>query len=309
MMESSKQIKELLDFHDSKQGFTVRHQQDDSLSKKLKADASLGKVQMQLNPTGSMASSLSSYPTLQMPVQPSPNQASPMSPYGILSSPGGLSMAQAAASLNNPALRQGQVNPVNFPQQAGASLHPLASNPQFMSPNTLLNSSLPDPSAAGPSNVAASGISYASAVNAAAAAASANGGGNEKLTLNQELAKIREFQLFTLNQVAGQNTRWTLYLFDIRKVTFSQLVIEFFSLEQHEKVPSLLVGIRRDYELEEVPVPDMIDYRVQKGKSDISDENIQLLQKVLKQKMANQRPRLYDLISQWVDILQQLFSS
>lgn len=52
----------------------------------------------------------------------------------------------------------------------------------------------------------------------------------------------------------------------------------------------------------------MIDYRVQKGRSEVSDDNIQLLQKVLKQKMQNQRPRLFDLISQWVDILKHLFN-
>eukprot|EP00475_Leptophrys_vorax_P017432 TRINITY_DN2409_c0_g1_i1.p1 TRINITY_DN2409_c0_g1~~TRINITY_DN2409_c0_g1_i1.p1 ORF type:complete len:802 (+),score=170.04 TRINITY_DN2409_c0_g1_i1:256-2661(+) len=281
MVESSKQIKDLLDFQDSKQGFTVRHQPDDSLAKKMKVGDPMSKVQLHVNPS-SAVSSISSYP-MQVPIQPSPNQASPhpLSPYGIMASPGGISMAQTTG-MHNASMgisRPGQVNPV-----VGASMGQL--------PMQSASSSLNNPSQTSPSNIAG-GLNYANAMGAAAVAVNVNGG-SERLTLNQELAKIREFQLFTLNQVAGQNTRWTLYLFDI---------------QQQERVPSLLVGIRRDYELEEVPVPDMIDYRVQKGKSEISDENIQLLQKVLKQKMQNQRPRLYDLIFQWVDILKQLFAS
>ncbi len=75
-------------------------------------------------------------------------------------------------------------------------------------------------------------------------------------------------------------------------------------------LPSLLVGIRADYEAPDVlPSADMMDYRVQKGKSDTSDENAAILQQVLKQRMASEQPRLYNLITQWLNILTTVYTS
>jgi hypothetical protein len=88
--------------------------------------------------------------------------------------------------------------------------------------------------------------------------------------------------------------------------------INFYSLGSGNQVllPSLLVGIRADYESLDVnPTADMMDYRVQKGKSDTTEENTAILQQVLKQRMTSEQPRLYNLITQWLNILTTVYTS
>jgi hypothetical protein len=53
----------------------------------------------------------------------------------------------------------------------------------------------------------------------------------------------------------------------------------------------------------------MMDYRVQKGKSDTTEENTAILQQVLKQRMTSEQPRLYNLITQWLNILTTVYTS
>ena len=75
-------------------------------------------------------------------------------------------------------------------------------------------------------------------------------------------------------------------------------------------LPSLYVGIRTDYETSEAtPTPDMIDFRVQKGQSSVSDEQAAMLQKALKVQMAVEQPRLQNLITTWVKIVTTVFTS
>ncbi len=75
-------------------------------------------------------------------------------------------------------------------------------------------------------------------------------------------------------------------------------------------LPSLFVGIRSDYEaVDAVPSPDMIDFRVQKGQSNVSDEQAVMLQKALKNHMSTEQPRLQNLITTWFKIVSAVFTS
>lgn len=244
-------MKDLLEIHDNKLG----SRQLDEL-KKGKLDVSKAGVVSQ--PISSIPSS---YHQISHVVTAQSNGSNP-APYGVITSPGcGISAVNTVSGQHNSMAsiltRQNQISPLingNFPQPLVPSV-----NIPYSSPSTSCNniaSSHTSPAAHLTSNGVVSGNLIGSSVTkgsisqlspsnpsrsagpiqtkgipstAAAAVPSSNlpgkpdAGSCERLTLTQELAKIQDFNLFTMNQVAGQNTRWSLYMFDVRKEIRSSL--------------------------------------------------------------------------------------
>lgn len=111
-----------------------------------------------------------------------------------------------------------------------------------------------------------------------------------KYSLEQELSAVQDSGYFKISPVPASNSRWALYMFTFLK----------------DGTPSLLVGIRDDYERMESQVHDMIDYRVQKGRTNWKDEDIAILQTQLKKVMDSEQPSVYNLINLWLRVVHTL---
>ncbi|CEO97337.1 unnamed protein product (mitochondrion) [Plasmodiophora brassicae] len=107
----------------------------------------------------------------------------------------------------------------------------------------------------------------------------------------KELDQIRSSGLFFIIPIDRRHPSWRMIRFDLLAMS----------------VPSLLVGIRNDYN-EQEPVADRIQYRVQKGTSTMADENIRQIDALLRRCMGQRRPILFDLICTWHLALKHVFS-
>jgi hypothetical protein len=198
MIDSSKAMSDLVNFHDSKQGFNLRTQLEET--KRPSSSEAIPKNQSVVYTVGAIAS-----------------PHAPQSPYGYIASPGmptaSTIQSAAAAVRSTPASQIGMIpvqpiglnvaSPVSTPASLGiSSLGQSASVVDTYLSDVYANQQRsPLPTTA---SVQANGIIPRV----------------DRLTLQQEFLKIKELELLTVVQVPGQNTRWSLYSFDIRRTFF-----------------------------------------------------------------------------------------
>lgn len=113
------------------------------------------------------------------------------------------------------------------------------------------------------------------------------------LSLANELQIIEEMNVFFYEAIPSDSSKWKMYV---------------FKLKTNINWPELLVALRSDYESQRNAMDKLrLDYKIRKGRSDLSDSNVKLLQQLLSKRMVEAKPFLVDLMKVWLSILRDFY--
>jgi hypothetical protein len=202
VIDSSKSMSDLIAFHDSKQGFNLRTTAlYEETKRHLPTEAA--RSQPMVYTVGSITS-----------------PHAPQSPYGFIASPGMPSSTIIQNASNIRANSTSQVTMVSTQPINGGISSPASANIGKSTPTVQTIPSV-DPTVS-------DGYAVGQVKPQRSPLSNLTPNGNviynrnpDRPTLQQEFLKIKELELLSIIQVPGQNTRWSLYSFDIRRMLIS----------------------------------------------------------------------------------------